>query len=70
MHTLARSDPGMWGEGDPALTEAQMRDSARYVGGSFRYERIEGAAGHCLQLTEPDRINALLIGFGRVSDVP
>ena len=47
---------------DPALTEGQMRDSARYVTAAFRYERIEGA-DHWLQLTAADRVNALLLDF-------
>ncbi len=56
---------GVWSAGDPALTEAQMRDSAKYVEGTFQYERIDGGVGHWLQLTDPDRVNALLIAFGR-----
>ncbi len=53
---------GIWSDRDPALTEAQMRDSARYVTAAFRYERIEGA-DHWLQLTAADRVNALLLDF-------
>ena len=56
---------GVWSEGDPALVEAQMRDSGAYVQGSFRYERIAGLIGHWLQLKQPEQVNALLIGFGR-----
>ncbi|QYF94755.1 alpha/beta fold hydrolase [Massilia sp. PAMC28688] len=55
---------GVWSEGDPALTEAQMQDSAAWVAGSFRYERLDGDIGHWLQLKEPRRVNKLLIGFG------
>ena len=58
---------GVWSEGDPALTEAQMRDSGRYVGGGFEYVRIEGDVGHWLQLTQPKRVNELLIKLGRSS---
>lgn len=58
---------GVWSEGDPALTQAQMKDSAQYVKGSFRYERIEGKVGHWLQLTEPRRVNKLLADFGNGS---
>ncbi len=54
---------GVWSEGDPALTEAQMRDSAKYVSGTFQYERIDGAVGHWPQLKVPERVNALLIAF-------
>jgi pimeloyl-ACP methyl ester carboxylesterase len=39
-----------------------MRDSAEYVRGVFRYERIEGA-DHWLQLTGADKLNALLLDF-------
>jgi len=53
---------GIWSDRDPALTEGQMRDSARYVTAAFRYERIEGA-DHWLQLTAADRVNALLLDF-------
>lgn len=55
---------GVFGEGDPALTENQMRDSSQYVGGPFRYELVAGNVGHWLQLREPERVNKLLIGFG------
>jgi pimeloyl-ACP methyl ester carboxylesterase len=53
---------GIWSDGDIALGERQMRDSAAYVQASFRYERIEGA-DHWMQLTAPDRVNALLLDF-------
>jgi pimeloyl-ACP methyl ester carboxylesterase len=39
-----------------------MRESARFVSGGFRYERIDGA-DHWLQLTAPDKLNALLLDF-------
>ena len=45
-----------------ALTEEQMTGSARYVGGPWRYERIDGA-GHWMQLERPDELNALLLDF-------
>jgi pimeloyl-ACP methyl ester carboxylesterase len=53
---------GMWSSGDTALTEGQMRNSARYVDAPFRYERIDGA-DHWLQLGAPARVNALLVAF-------
>jgi len=53
---------GVWSSGDPALGETQMRESARYVAGGFRYERIDGA-DHWLQVTAPDQVNALLLDF-------
>jgi len=52
---------GVWGSKDPALTEQQMRGSAAFVDGPFRYERIE--AGHWMMLSRPDQVNALLLDF-------
>jgi pimeloyl-ACP methyl ester carboxylesterase len=54
---------GIWGSKDFALTERQMRDSAAFVDGPFRYERIE--AGHWMMLSRPDQVNALLLDFLR-----
>ena len=53
---------GVWSTGDPALTEAQMTDSAENVAGPWRYERLEGP-GHWMQLDAPDQVNALLTDF-------
>jgi pimeloyl-ACP methyl ester carboxylesterase len=53
---------GVWSSGDMALTEAQMTGSEKYVAGSWRYERIDGA-GHWMQLEAPDRVNELLLDF-------
>jgi pimeloyl-ACP methyl ester carboxylesterase len=53
---------GVWSTRDPALTEAQMTDSAENVAGPWRYERLEGP-GHWMQLDAPDRVNALLTDF-------
>ena len=53
---------GVWSSGDFALTEAQMTNSASFVKGSWRYERIEGA-GHWMQLEAPDEVNRLLVDF-------
>ena len=53
---------GVWSTGDPALTEAQMTDSAEHVSGPWRYERLEGP-GHWMQLDAPDQVNALLTDF-------
>ena len=55
---------GVWSSGDAFLAESQMVDSNQYVSGPFRYERVDGA-NHWLQLTAPDRINALLLDFLR-----
>ena len=48
---------GVWSNGDIALTEAQMTGSAAYVGGPWRYERLDGA-GHWMQLERPTRSTA------------
>jgi pimeloyl-ACP methyl ester carboxylesterase len=53
---------GMWSSGDMALLEDQMRNSSKFVEGSWRYERIDGA-GHWMQLEAPERVNELLIDF-------
>jgi pimeloyl-ACP methyl ester carboxylesterase len=53
---------GLWSDRDPALGERQMRDSAHYVEGEFRFERIRDA-DHWLQLTAHERVNALLLDF-------
>ena len=53
---------GVWSSGDFALDEAGMTGSQRYVDGSWRYERIEGA-GHWMQLEAPDQVSALLVDF-------
>lgn len=53
---------GVWSSEDFALTERQMVESAAYVKGAWRYERVEGA-GHWLMLDRPDEVNGLLLDF-------
>lgn len=53
---------GMWSSDDAALTEKQMTESAQFVQGPWRYERVDGA-GHWLQLDRPEAVNALLLDF-------
>ncbi len=53
---------GVWSSGDLFLSEAQMRDSGRYVDESFRYERIEGP-NHWLQLSGAEKFNPLLLDY-------
>jgi pimeloyl-ACP methyl ester carboxylesterase len=53
---------GIWSSGDVALLESQMTGSAKYVDGSWRYERIDGAS-HWMQLDAPDELNTLLLDF-------
>lgn len=53
---------GIWSTGDFALTEKQMIDSAKYVEGPWRYERIEDAS-HWIPLDAPDKLTDLLLDF-------
>lgn len=53
---------GVWSERDPALGEQQMADSARYCRAGFRFERLSGA-GHWMQLSAAEPLNALLVDF-------
>jgi len=53
---------GVWSERDPALGEQQMADSARYCRAGFRFERLS-SAGHWMQLSAAQRLNALLVDF-------
>lgn len=53
---------GIWSSGDFALAEKQMTESASFVEGSWRYERVEDA-GHWLQLDQPEAVNTLLLDF-------
>ncbi|MGH9024970.1 MAG: alpha/beta fold hydrolase [Acidimicrobiia bacterium] len=52
----------IWSDGDVHLGEAQMRGSEQFVGGEFRYERIEGV-GHWIPYDAADRLNELLLEF-------
>jgi pimeloyl-ACP methyl ester carboxylesterase len=61
---------GVWSDRDPALGEKQMRDSAHYVEGEFRFEHIRDA-DHWLQLTAHEQVNRLLLDFlGQGCSVP
>jgi pimeloyl-ACP methyl ester carboxylesterase len=53
---------GIWGAGDPFLTEEQMSGSARMVSAPWRYERVDDA-GHWVPLRKPQALNALLLEF-------
>jgi pimeloyl-ACP methyl ester carboxylesterase len=53
---------GVWSTDDPALTEAQMTASARYVSGPWRYERLEGV-DHWVPVHAAERLDALLVDF-------
>ena len=52
---------GVWSDGDAALGEAQMKNSANYVT-DFRFERIDGVS-HWIPTAAPDQLNALLLDF-------
>lgn len=53
---------GVFSDGDRYLVEAQMRSSAEYVEGAFRFELVSGAS-HWLQVDTPEQVNALLLDF-------
>ncbi len=53
---------GVWSSGDRFLAEGQMRESARFVDGTFRYVRIEDA-NHWLQLSGADKFNPVLLDY-------
>lgn len=53
---------GLWSSGDDYLNEMQMVDSAKWVNGPWRYERVEGAS-HWMQIDRPEHINRLLLEF-------
>lgn len=55
---------GIWSDKDFALSERQMTESAEFVEGPWRYEKIEGV-GHWIPLQAPDEFNQLLLGFLR-----
>jgi pimeloyl-ACP methyl ester carboxylesterase len=62
---IAAPTMGVWSSGDLFLDELGMTGSQRYLDGSWRYERIEGA-GHWMQLEAPDQVSALLVEFLRL----
>lgn len=53
---------GLFSDGDAYLAEAQMRDTAKYVAGPFRYELVR-SANHWLQLDASEEVNRLLLEF-------
>jgi pimeloyl-ACP methyl ester carboxylesterase len=53
---------GIWSERDITMTERQMTDSAQYVTGPWRYERIPHV-GHWIPTYAPERTSELLIDF-------
>ena len=53
---------GVWASRDKFLTEEWVTGSPKYVTGSWRYERIEGA-DHWFPTSAPDLFNPLLLDF-------
>lgn len=53
---------GIWSQRDFACSEEAMVATEQFVGGPWRYERIDGV-GHWIPLEAPDRLNALLLDF-------
>jgi pimeloyl-ACP methyl ester carboxylesterase len=62
LPAVAAPTLGIWSSGDDYLVESRLVESAEFVTGPWRYERIEGAS-HWLQLDEPGRTNELLLDF-------
>jgi pimeloyl-ACP methyl ester carboxylesterase len=58
---------GVWSENDLPLTEAQMTGSAKYVEGTFRYERLPQAT-HWFPIDAPKPLARLLVDFFRAND--
>lgn len=56
---------GIWSDRDVTMTERQMTDSARYVTGRWRYERIPPRVGHYIPPIHapPARTSELLLDF-------
>ena len=50
---------GLWSEDDIFLVEAQMKASAKFVDGAWRYERLQG--GHWMSLEQPEHVGALIL---------
>ena len=53
---------GVWSSRDAYLSEPPMKESARFVTGPWRYERLDGV-GHWMQVEAPERLNEHLLGF-------
>lgn len=54
----------VWGDNDLALGKAAARETAKYVKGPYRFERLKDTS-HWLPEEVPDRIVALLLGHLR-----
>jgi len=59
---MAMPAMGIWGDGDPFLTEDQVTRSTERLSGPWRYEKVTGA-GHWIMLDKPAELNRLLLDF-------
>lgn len=62
MSTISCPVLGIWSDGDPALGEQQMSDSGKYLGGTWRYEKITGV-DHWIPVHAATRTNELFVEF-------
>ncbi|HEY2204714.1 MAG TPA: alpha/beta fold hydrolase [Pseudonocardia sp.] len=62
MATITCPVLGIWSNGDPALTERQMTDSAEYLGGPWRCETLAGV-DHWIPVHAAERTSELLVDF-------
>ena len=62
MPKIAMPAMGIWGDGDPFLTEEQVTRSTERLTGPWRYEKVTGA-GHWIMLDKPAELNRLLLDF-------
>ena len=53
---------GIWSDGDKAMVEDAMTASEKYVKGTWRYQRVEGAS-HWIPLDAPDTVTDAILGF-------
>ena len=62
MPPVAAPTLGIFGAGDPFLTEDAVRRSGEFVAGPWRYEHFADS-GHWVPRDEPERLNRLLLEF-------
>jgi pimeloyl-ACP methyl ester carboxylesterase len=53
---------GIASDKDPYISDQALRETARFVDGTYRFEIVHGA-GHWLQRDAPEAVNALLLDF-------
>lgn len=52
---------GIWSEGDHALWESQMTDSAKFMAAEWRYERLPGS--HWVMMDHPQEVSELMLDW-------